>query len=83
MPRLIRLKFHNGFQLLLIRPLVTHEERTTVNNDIDLLGQDIDEDVENLPDGNAVGSWSSAATAGSASCPASSASTFTSASSYG
>ncbi|MFC2660614.1 thiocillin family RiPP [uncultured Actinomyces sp.] len=54
-----------------------------MNNDIDLLGQDVEQDIESLPEGNALGSWGSAASASSASCPASSASSFTSASSYG
>ena len=53
------------------------------DNDIDLLGQDAEQDVESLPEGNALGSWSTAASASSASCPATSASTLTSASSYG
>ena len=55
-----------------------------MNDDaIELLGQDAEHDIESLPEGNALGSWSSAASASSASCPGSSASTFTSASSYG
>jgi len=53
------------------------------DNDIDLLGQDIEQDVENLPEGNALGSWSTSASASSASCPFATASTLTSASSYG
>lgn len=53
------------------------------DDDIDLLGQDIEQDVENLPEGNALGSWSTSASASSASCPLTSASTLTTASSYG
>ena len=53
------------------------------DNDIDLLGQDIEQDVENLPEGNALGSWSTGASASTASCPFTSASTLTSASSCG
>ncbi|WP_273167443.1 thiocillin family RiPP [Actinomyces israelii] len=53
------------------------------DNDIDLLGKDIEQDVENLPEGNALGSWSTSASASSASCPFATASTLTSASSYG
>ena len=40
-----------------------------MNDDIDLLGQDAEQDVESLPEGNALGSWSTAASASSASCP--------------
>ncbi|MFN8047531.1 MAG: thiocillin family RiPP [Ancrocorticia sp.] len=39
-------------------------------------------ELETLADGNALGCFGTATTAGSASCPASSASTFTTASSY-
>lgn len=44
-----------------------------------------DEDLalEELPDGNALGTWATAGTASSASCPASSASSSASASSFG
>ena len=54
-----------------------------MNDDIDLLGQDAEQDVESLPEGNALGSWSTSASASSASCPFATASTLTSASSYG
>ncbi|MDO4900392.1 thiocillin family RiPP [Actinomyces sp.] len=53
------------------------------DNIIDLLAQDIDQDVESLPEGNALGSWASASSASSTSCPLSSASSVTTASSYG
>ncbi|SDN14295.1 thiocillin family RiPP [Actinomyces ruminicola] len=53
------------------------------DNIVELLGQDIGQDVENLPEGNALGSWSTAASASTASCPATSASSFTTASSAG
>ncbi len=53
------------------------------NNDIELLSQDVEQDIENLPDGNALGSWFSAASASTASCPGSSAATVGSASTLG
>ena len=53
------------------------------NNDFELLSQDVEQDIENLPDGNALGSWFSAASASTASCPGSSAATVGSASTLG
>lgn len=35
------------------------------DNDIDLLGKDAEQDVESLPEGNALGSFSTASTSGS------------------
>ncbi|MBD2760636.1 thiocillin family RiPP [Yimella sp. cx-573] len=53
-------------------------------DDLDLQAvTDEDLALEELPDGNALGTWASAATASSASCPASSASSSSSASSFG
>ena len=49
-------------------------------NEIDLNVEDLE--VETLEDGSALGCFASATSAGSASCPASSASSFTTASSY-
>ena len=49
----------------------------------DLYALDGDLDIEELPQGNALGSFASATSASSASCPASSASSFTTASTYG
>lgn len=86
MPGLIRIVLHDGLELLLTvtaTPATLKKARTSMNNDIDLLGQDVEQDIESLPEGNALGSWGSAASASSASCPASSASSFTSAFSYG
>ncbi|WP_447644592.1 thiocillin family RiPP [Nocardioides zeae] len=51
-----------------------------MNNDLDLYATD-DLALEEMPEGNALGSFSSATSAGTASCPASSASSFTTASS--
>ncbi len=54
-----------------------------MNNDrhIDLVAEDID--VETMNDGNALGSFFSAASASTASCPGSSAATLTTASTLG
>ncbi|RCG30550.1 thiocillin family RiPP [Sphaerisporangium album] len=52
-------------------------------NQFELYALDGDLAVEELPQGNALGSFSSATSASSASCPASSASSFTTASTYG
>lgn len=43
------------------------------DNDIDLLGQDAEQDVESLPEGNALGSFSTLGCASTQSCPASTA----------
>lgn len=43
------------------------------DNDIDLLGQDAEQDVESLPEGNALGSFSTTTSTSTASCPASTA----------
>lgn len=51
-----------------------------MDNDIDLTGDDVE--IEPLADGNALGCFACATSGSSASCPASSASTFTTASSY-
>ncbi len=51
------------------------------NPQIDLFAEDLD--VETMNDGNALGCFSTAGSASSASCPATSASSFTTASSYG
>jgi len=50
------------------------------DNDVDLSAEDCE--IEALTDGNALGCFACATSAGSASCPASSASSFTTASSY-
>lgn len=57
------------------------ENTPEVPSDIDLVAEDFA--VETFADGNALGCFSTASSAGSASCPASSASSFTTASSYG
>lgn len=44
-----------------------------MNDNIDLLSQDIDQDVESLPDGNALGCFSTTTSTSTASCPASTA----------
>ena len=44
-----------------------------MTDDIDLLGQDAEQDVESLPEGNALGSFSTASSTFTASCPASTA----------
>ncbi|WP_147681445.1 thiocillin family RiPP [Actinomyces ruminicola] len=46
-----------------------------MNDSIELLGQEIDQDVESLPEGNALGTTSSLGSASTSSCPATSAST--------
>jgi hypothetical protein len=54
------------------------------NEDVfDLYALDGDLSVEELPQGNALGCWFSAASASSASCPATSASSIGSASTFG
>ena len=50
------------------------------DNDIDLTGDDVE--VETLADGSALGCFACATSSSSASCPATSASSFTTASSY-
>lgn len=50
---------------------------------IDLVAIDDDFGLETMPEGTSLGSFSSATTASSASCPATSASSFTTASSLG
>ncbi|WP_103062463.1 thiocillin family RiPP [Actinomyces qiguomingii] len=45
---------------------------------IDLLAQEIDQDVESLPEGNALGTTSSLGSASTSACPATSASTVSS-----
>jgi hypothetical protein len=50
-----------------------------MNDDIiDLLGQDIEQDVENLPEGNALGTTSTWGSASTSSCPAQTVSTLSS-----
>ena len=45
-----------------------------MNDDaIELLGQDAEQDLENLPEGNALGSFSTLSSASTQSCPASTA----------
>ncbi|WP_311472467.1 thiocillin family RiPP [uncultured Actinomyces sp.] len=44
-----------------------------MTDDIDLLGQDAEQDVESLPEGNALGSFSTTSSTSTASCPASTA----------
>ncbi|MFD4532209.1 thiocillin family RiPP [Kitasatospora sp. NPDC058397] len=55
----------------------------TTDSQFDLYALEGELAIEELPQGNALGSFSSATSAGSASCPASSASSFTTASTYG
>ncbi|WP_147681444.1 thiocillin family RiPP [Actinomyces ruminicola] len=52
-----------------------------MDNGIDFIGDDME--LETLADGNALGCFSTASSATTASCPATSASTFTTASSHG
>ncbi len=54
-----------------------------MSNDLDLYAMDAEPDIEEMPNGNALGSFFSYTTAGSFSCPLTSASTFTTASSFG
>ncbi|MBD2760634.1 thiocillin family RiPP [Yimella sp. cx-573] len=63
---------------------MTHEFDKKSIDDLDLQAV-IDEDLalEELPDGNALASWATAGSASTASCPATSASTVGSASTYG
>ena len=51
-----------------------------MDNDIDLTGDDVE--VETLADGSALGCFACATSSSSASCPATSASSFTAASGY-
>ena len=46
-----------------------------MNDDIDLLGQDAEQDAESLPEGNALGSFSTLSSASSSGSSAASAST--------
>ncbi len=54
-----------------------------MSEDLDLYAMDAELDVEEMPNGNALGSFFSFTTAGSFSCPATSASSVTTASSFG
>jgi hypothetical protein len=53
-----------------------------MSNDLDLYAMEGDLHIEELPEGNALGCFASLTSAGSASCPATSASSVTTASSF-
>ena len=54
-----------------------------MSQDLDLYAVDVELDIEEMPNVNALGSFFSFTTAGSFSCPATSASSVTTASSFG
>jgi hypothetical protein len=82
-PGFLGVEFHLGVQLRVnlpssIAPIaapLNESENIMNDNIIELLGQDAEQDVESLPEGNALGSFSTLSSASSSGSSAASAST--------
>lgn len=76
MPRHVRLVLHDSVQLLVTsdNPRTWYKKvRTLMTSNMDMTAQGLDQEIETLPGGNALGSFSTQGCASSTSCPASSA----------